>query len=138
MRGSDTSSQIAERVIQSRISNLRPRVSYFGLARIGPVERARSQHCANQSAWANLGFMGAILSHAPIEPRAIAVSVATIHFDAACRYCRDGRRATTNIRPVDAIGRPMGDLKICAVHAGRLIERARANGLAVEMCDCRR
>jgi len=62
--------------------------------------------CANQSAWANLRLMGAVFTHAPIEPRAIAVSVATIHFDAACRYCRDGRRATTNIRTVDAIGRP--------------------------------
>jgi hypothetical protein len=77
--------------------------------------------------------MGAVFTHAPIEPRAIAVSVATIHFDANCRYCHDGRRATTNIRPVDAIGRPMDDLNICAVHAGRLIERARAKGLAVEM-----
>jgi hypothetical protein len=100
-----------------------------------PVEQARSQHCAKQNAWANLRLMGAVFTHAPIEPRAIAVSVAPIHFDAACRYCRDGRRATTNIRPVDAIGRPMGDLNICAVHAGRLIERARAKGLAVEMHD---
>jgi hypothetical protein len=27
----------------------------------------------------------------------------------------------------------MGEVNICAVHAGRLIERARAQGLAVEM-----
>jgi hypothetical protein len=27
----------------------------------------------------------------------------------------------------------MGDLNICAVHAGRLIERARARGLVVEI-----
>jgi hypothetical protein len=99
----------------------------------GPVEQARSQHCANQSAWANLRSMGAVFTHAPIEPRAIAVQVGKIHFVAPCRYCRDGQRATTNIRPVDAIGRPMGDVNICAVHAGRLIERARAKGLAVEM-----
>jgi hypothetical protein len=83
--------------------------------------------------WANHQMMGAVLTHAPIEPRAIAVSVATIHFDAACRYCRNGRRATTNIRPVDAIGRPMGDVNICAVHAGRMIELAQVKGLAVEM-----
>ena len=100
-----------------------------------PVERARPQHCANQSAWANLGLMGAVFEHAPIEPRAIAIQVGRIHFVAPCRYCRDGRRATTNIRPVDAIGRPMGDVNICAAHAGRLIERARAQGLAVEMRD---
>ena len=78
----------------------------------GPVERARSQHCANQSAWANLGLMGAVFTHAPIELQAIAVQVGKIYFVAPCRYCRDGRRATTNIRPVDAIGRPMGDLNI--------------------------
>ncbi len=78
-------------------------------------------------------LMGAVFTHAPIEPRAIAIQVGKIHFDAACRYCHDGRRATTNIRPVDAIGRPIGDLNICAVHAGRLIERARAKGLAIEM-----
>ena len=101
----------------------------------GPVERARSQHCANRSAWANLRLMDAVFTNAPIEPRAIAVSVAPIHFDAAWRYCHGGRRATTNIRPVDAIGRPMGDVNICAAHAGRLIERARAQGLAVEMRD---
>ncbi len=99
----------------------------------GSVERARSQHCANERAWANLGLMGAVFTHAPIEPRAIAIQVGRIHFVAPCRYCRDGRRATTNIRPVDAIGPPMGDLNICAVHAGRLIERARARGLVVEI-----
>ena len=80
-------------------------------------------------------LMGALFTHAPIEPQAIAVQVGKIYFVAPCRYCRDGRRATTNIRPVDAIGRPMGDVNICAVHAGRLIERARAKGLAVEMRD---
>jgi len=77
--------------------------------------------------------MGAVLTHAPIEPQAIAVQVGKIYFVAPCRYCRNGRRATTNIRPVNAIGRPMGDLNVCAGHAERLIERARAQGLAVEM-----
>ena len=63
------------------------------------------------------------------------VQVAKIYFVAPCRYCREGRRATTNIRLLDSIGRPMGDLNVCAGHTERLIERARAKGLAVELRD---
>ena len=77
--------------------------------------------------------MGAVFTNAPIEPTAVAVQVAKIHFDAPCKFCRDGRTAITNIRPVDSIGRPMGDVNVCAGHAAQLVERARAKGLAVEM-----
>jgi hypothetical protein len=51
------------------------------------------------------------------------------------KYCRDGKRATTNIRPVDHIGRPMGDLNVCAPHAEQLIPRARAKNLEISMRD---
>ena len=81
--------------------------------------------------------MGAVFRHAPIEPRAIAVQVGKIHFVARCRYCRDGRRATTNMRPVDAIGRRMGDLNVCAGHAAFLVERARKKKLEVSLWDWR-
>ncbi len=79
--------------------------------------------------------MGAVFDNAPMEPKAVAVQVGKIYFDAPCRFCRDGRRATTGIRPVDYIGHPMGDLDVCSAHAERLIERARAKGLAVSMRD---
>ena len=79
--------------------------------------------------------MGSVFTNAPNEPTAVAVQVAKIHFDAPCRFCRDGRRATTGIRPVDYIGHPMGDLDVCSVHAERLIERARAKGLEVSIRD---
>jgi hypothetical protein len=77
--------------------------------------------------------VGAILDNASIEPAAVALQVARIHFDAPCKFCRDGRRATTGIRPVDYIGHPMGDMDVCSAHAGRLIERARAKGLEVSI-----
>jgi hypothetical protein len=77
--------------------------------------------------------VGAVFDNAPIQPTIVAVQVAKIHFDAPCKYCRDGRRATTNIRPVDFIGHPMGDLNVCGGHAMKLSERARAKGLTVEM-----
>jgi hypothetical protein len=78
--------------------------------------------------------MGAVFANAPIQPTAVEVQVMTIYFDAPCRYCRDGRRATTNIRPVDAIGSPMvADLYVCAAHAEQLVARARAKGLEVSM-----
>ena len=38
--------------------------------------------------------MGAVFDSSPNEPVAGAVQVAKIHFDAQCRFCRDGRRAT--------------------------------------------
>jgi hypothetical protein len=43
--------------------------------------------------------MGTMFANAPIVPTVAAVQVITIYFDAPFRYCRDGRRATTNIRP---------------------------------------
>ena len=62
--------------------------------------------------------MGAIFANATIHPTVVEVQVMTIYFDAPSRYCRDGRRATTNIRPVDAIGSPMvADLYVCTGHA---------------------
>jgi hypothetical protein len=55
-----------------------------------------------------------------------------ISFDATCRYCR--RPATTNIRPVDAIGSPMvADLYTCTAHTDELIARATVKGIEVAM-----
>jgi hypothetical protein len=78
---------------------------------------------------------GAVFDNSPIEPTVIAVQFAPIYFDAPCKYCRNGRRASTNIRPVDSIGRPAGDANVCGGHAKQLVERARTKGLAVEMRD---
>ncbi len=62
--------------------------------------------------------MGAILAHAPIVQAVVEVQVLTIRFEAPSRYWRGGRRATTNIKPVDAIGSPMvADLSVCEGHA---------------------
>jgi hypothetical protein len=63
----------------------------------------------------------------------VAVQVMRIYFDAPCKYCRDGRLATTNVRPVDFIGRPMGDLNVCTSHAERLVARARAKNLEISI-----
>jgi hypothetical protein len=42
--------------------------------------------------------------------------------------------ATTNIRPVDAIGSPMvADLYVCAGHAEQLAARARVKGIEIAM-----
>jgi len=79
--------------------------------------------------------MGAVFDNASIEPKVVAIQIGRIYFDAPYRYCRDGRRATTNIRPVDAIGRPMGDLNVCAGHAAQIIERALARELEVSICE---
>jgi len=79
--------------------------------------------------------MGAVFDNAPIQPAGVAVQVAKIHFDASYRYCRDGRRATTNISPVDPSGRPAGDLNGCSAHAKLLVEQARAKDLTVGMRD---
>jgi hypothetical protein len=74
--------------------------------------------------------MGTIFANAPIVPTVVEVPVLRIYFDAPCRYCR--RRATTNIRPVDAIGAPMvADLFLCDAHAEQLVARARAKNLEV-------
>lgn len=77
--------------------------------------------------------MGAIFANTPIQPTVAAVQVGRIYFDAPCRYCRDGRRAATNIRPVDHIGRPMADLNVCDAHSDQLVKRARAKGLEVSV-----
>jgi hypothetical protein len=51
---------------------------------------SNSQHCANSSAWANLRLMGAVFTHAPIEPRAVAVQSA-----AAVSFRGSGRSTST-------------------------------------------
>ena len=61
--------------------------------------------------------MGAVFTNTPIPPTVVAVQIGKIYFDAPCKYCRDGRRATTNIMPVDHIGHPMADLNACTPHA---------------------
>ncbi len=77
--------------------------------------------------------MGTMFANAPIVPTVAAVRVGKIYFDAPCTYCRDGRRATTNIRPVDYIGRPMADLNVCTQHAEQLVARARTKKLEVSV-----
>jgi hypothetical protein len=74
----------------------------FITVRVGVDHPAPNGHCASGADRSNLVLMVAILAHAPIQPTCIAVQVLRISFDAPCRYGR--RRATTNIRPVDAIG----------------------------------
>lgn len=76
-----------------------------------------------------------MFANAPIHPTVAAVQVGKIYFDAPCKYCRNGGRATTNIRPVDHIGRPMADLNVCTPHAQQLISRARAKKLEVSIRD---
>jgi len=61
--------------------------------------------------------------------------VGKIYFDARCKYRGDGRRATTNIRPVDYIGRPMGDLNVCTPHAEQFVARARSKNLEISIRD---
>jgi hypothetical protein len=68
-----------------------------------------------------------------LVPTVVAVQIMPIYFDASCKYCRDGRCATTNIRPVDAIGRPMADLNVCTPHAEQLVARARTKKLQVSV-----
>ena len=76
--------------------------------------------------------MGAVFANAPIHPTIVAVQVMRIYFDAPCRYCRNGSRTTTNIRPIDAIGSPaVADLYVCDPHAEQLLGRARAKGLEI-------
>ena len=62
--------------------------------------------------------MGTMFANAPIVPTVVAVQVGKIYFDAPCKYYRDGRPATTNIRPVDYIGRPMADMNVCDAARG--------------------
>jgi hypothetical protein len=70
--------------------------------------------------------VGATFANAPIQPTSVEIQVLRIYFEAACRYWPDDRRATINIRPVDAIGSPMvADLYVCEGHAENLIARAR-------------
>jgi len=58
-----------------------------------------------------------------------------IYFDAPCRYCRDGRPATMNVRPVDYIGHPMAELNVCSPHADQLLARARNKSLEISIRD---
>lgn len=76
-----------------------------------------------------------MFANAPIVPTVVAVHVGKIYFDAPRRYCRDGRRATTNIRPVDTIGRPLGNMDVCTPHAKQLVARAQARNLEVSIRD---
>jgi hypothetical protein len=75
----------------------------------------------------------AIFANAPTESAVVEIQVGKIYFDAPCKYGRSGRRATTNIRPVDSIGRPMADLNVCGAHAERLVARARMKGLEISI-----
>jgi hypothetical protein len=77
--------------------------------------------------------MGSMFANAPVVPTTVAIQVARIYFDAPCRFCRDGRRATTNLRPIDTIGRPMGNMDVCEAHAEQLVARARAKNLEVSI-----
>jgi hypothetical protein len=77
--------------------------------------------------------MGTMFADAPIRPTVAEVQVLRISFDAPRRYCR--RVASTNIRPVDGIGRPMADLNVCDGHAGQLVQRARMKNLEVSTRD---
>jgi len=63
-------------------------------------------------------------------PRVVAVRFGKIYFFARCRYCR--RDATTNVRPIDSIGRPDGDVNVCDQHADFLRSRARMKSLEIE------
>ena len=77
--------------------------------------------------------MGAVFANTPIQPAFVEVQVLRISFDAPCRYCR--RPATTNIKPIDAIGSPMvADLYVCDPHAEQLIARAQKRSLEVSIC----
>jgi hypothetical protein len=75
--------------------------------------------------------MGTIFANAPIQPTVIEVQVGKIYFDAICKYC--GKRATTNVRPIDHIGRQQGSIDVCGSHAEQLIQRARAKGMEVSI-----
>lgn len=75
--------------------------------------------------------MGSMFANAPIQPTVVAIQVGKIYFDAACKYCR--KRATTNIWPVDHIGRPQGNMDVCSDHSEQLIERARVKGIEVSI-----
>ena len=69
--------------------------------------------------------MGAIFKNAPIEPTVVAIEVDKIFYAITCCIRLCGAPASTNIRPIDAIGRPQGNLDVCSAHATQLIERAR-------------
>jgi len=79
--------------------------------------------------------MGAVFVNAPNEPAVVAIYVMPIYFDAPCKYSRDGKPATMNVRPVDYIGHPMAELNVCAAHAEQLVERARAKNLEASTGD---
>jgi hypothetical protein len=77
--------------------------------------------------------VGAVFDTAPMEPKAVAIQIGKMYFDAPCKFCLDGGRAMIGIRAVDYIGHPRGDPDVCSAHAKRLIERALAKGLAIEL-----
>jgi hypothetical protein len=72
---------------------------------------------------------------APIQSTVVEVQVMRISFNALCRYCRDGRRATMGVRSVDVLGHPMADLNFCAGHAAQLVQRAMMKNLEVSTQD---
>jgi hypothetical protein len=75
--------------------------------------------------------MGAVFSNTPTQPTVVAIQVGKIYLDAPCKFCRDGKGATTNIRPVDYIGLPIADMNVRTPHAEQLIPRARPKNLKI-------
>jgi|HubBroStandDraft_6_1064221.scaffolds.fasta_scaffold6527911_1 hypothetical protein len=73
--------------------------------------------------------MGTKFANAPVVPTVVEVQVMPIYFDATCRYCR--RPATTNIRPVDGIGRPTAGPRVYAGYTGQLVQRAARGSTGV-------
>ena len=75
--------------------------------------------------------MDAIFANAPTEPTVVAIQVGKIYYEANCSIRRCTARATTNIRPIDHIGRPQANMDVCSPHADRLVQRAHEKGLEV-------
>jgi hypothetical protein len=80
--------------------------------------------------------MGAIFANAPITPTCVGVQVGKIDL-----LRRDlpilprPARYHEHIRPVDSIGRPMGDLNVGTQHTELLVARAKAKNLEISLWD---
>ena len=66
--------------------------------------------------------MGTIFANAPITPTVAAIQVGKIYFDKCCDIRRCTASATTNIRPIDHIGRPHANLDVCTTNLSRRSE----------------
>jgi hypothetical protein len=75
--------------------------------------------------------MGAVFANTPIQATVVAMQVGNICFDAQGSIRKCSAQATTNIRPMDHIGRPQANMDVCSPHAAQLIRRAHAKGLEV-------